>query len=249
MKKILVVVLCLGFLFLYAPCTLGAFEVYYDGFFTGKFCLKASEAEKVETDFSLHAFGGRLYLSDLLLGAEVGTGEIKKSKNFSAIQDLETISFIVGYRFNINEFSLLPFISADEMNMKDSLNNKRISGISPGVEAKVPFSDRFSIEGSYKLALFSIAYELNGRDIDRVIQEDLGEQDISIKSSAVKISALSFKAKYLITENIALVGGYKKNITKLEINAEKDPFGAEIPIEFEQEESLDSITFGASILF
>lgn len=135
--------------------------------------------------------------------------------------------------------------------MKNSLTNdkKEISRIFPGVEAKLPFNDRFSIEGSYRLALFSIAYELNGREMDEVIQEVLQEQKIAIKTSVTRISALTFKAKYLITENIALVGGYKKNITKLEMEAEIDLFGAEIPIEFELEETLASITLGVSILF
>ena len=52
------------------------------------------------------------------------------------------------------------------------------------------------------------------------------------------MKTLSFKAKYLITENIALVGGYKKNITKLEINAREDTFGANIPREYEQKNLL-----------
>ena len=251
MKKVLVVVLCLSFLLLFASSTLGAFEVYYDGFITGKYCLEATGDEKAETDFSLHNVGGRLYLWDrLLLGAEVGTGEIKKSKNFLPTQDLWTTSFLVGYRFNINEFSLIPFISVDEINIKDSSDNKKeISVIFTGLEAKVPFGERFSIEGSCRLPSFYTAYEVNGRDIVDIFQEALDEQNIAIKTSLIKIFALSFKAKYLVTENIALVGGYKKTIAKIEIEAEKDPFGAEIPIESRLEESFGSITFGVSILF
>jgi len=250
-KKILVLFVCLSALLLSTTCTEASVEVYYDGMFAGKYGMDVTgsigffelESDKHETDLSLHTFGGRLNLSEILvIGAELGVGEIKKSSEIEP-QDLQTTSFIAGLRFDLNELVLNPFVSVDTLSAEQTTfeSETEVSGTFLGIGGKIPLNDQVSIEGFYKFSIYT-SCKIDGEDVSDFHKKTYGQY---YDGSNIGLSSFSVKANCLVTENIALVLGYKKYTIKQEV----DLYAAGISGEIEMRETLDSIVFGASILF